>query len=52
MPGLKATPLEAFDRKNIVERGGDLSICLDQQDDFLETKEVYALPPPASVAIN
>jgi alginate O-acetyltransferase complex protein AlgJ len=46
MPGLQPLPLEAFDRKHIVERGGDLSICLDQQDDFLETNEVLFAPRP------
>jgi hypothetical protein len=44
LPGLKPLPLDAFDRKSIVGRGGDLAVCLQQEDEIQETQAVLFVP--------
>ena len=52
LPGLHPLPLDAFDRTKTVGRGGDLSVCLDQQDEFQETEEVRFTPRPPLVPLS
>ncbi len=44
LPGIKPLALDAFDRKNTVGWGGDLAVCLEQQDVVQETQEVVFTP--------
>jgi hypothetical protein len=44
LPDLKPIPLDAFDRKRIVGRGGDLAVCLEQEDEIQETQQVQFNP--------
>jgi hypothetical protein len=44
LPGMKPLPLEAFNRTNIVERRGDLTVCLDAHDEIYEKEEVLFAP--------
>ena len=46
LPGMNPLPLEAFDRKKIVRRGGDLAVCLGQQEEIQETNDVLFVPRP------
>src|ERR1700677_1316312 len=44
LPGMKPLPLEAFDRKSMVGRGGDLAVCLEQEDVIEETNGMSFAP--------
>jgi hypothetical protein len=44
LPGIKPLLLDAFDRKSIVGPGGDLAVCLEQEDEMQETQEVRFAP--------
>ena len=44
LPGMKPLALDAFDRKSLVCRGGDLAVCLGQQDEIQETQAVLFAP--------
>jgi alginate O-acetyltransferase complex protein AlgJ len=44
IPDLKPLDLECFARKPIVARGGDLAVCIGQEDDMPETQGVAFRP--------
>jgi alginate O-acetyltransferase complex protein AlgJ len=46
LPGLRPLPLEAFDRQLVTGRGGDLAVCLQQENSLRETKFWRFTPRP------
>jgi hypothetical protein len=44
MPGLQPLGLDAFDRTRTVGHGGDLAVCIQQQDEMQETQGITFKP--------
>ena len=45
-PGFQPLPVDAFERERVTERGGDLAVCLAQENEMKETQAWRFTPRP------